>query len=137
VQTPSEYENAIGEKRQAIPMGKREAEPSPATTGVELAFTIQTNASLQIKAITAAEIEAKQHEDEAAAAAAVKKRQEEEAATATAAALRQAEEVKLEQLRRALLSGTLKQCRKKAQSKHKRVLCEARAKKQYGSAKSR
>ncbi len=149
VQTPSEYENALGEKRQAIPMGKRGVNPL-ATTGVELGFTIQTSASLQIKAITAAEIEAKQREDEAAAAAAAKKRQDEEAAAtaaarkrqeaeaAAAAAVRerQVEEAKSEQVRRALLSSTLKQCRK-AQSTHKRVRCENRAKKQYGSAKLR
>jgi hypothetical protein len=136
VQTPNEYENALGEKRQAIPMGKRESNPSPATTGVELGFTIHPNASLQIKAITAAEIEAKQREDEAAAAAAAKKRQDEEAAAAAAVRKRQEEEAKSERLRRALLSSTLKQCRK-AQSKHRRVQCEKRAKKKYGSAKSR
>lgn len=149
VQTPSEYENALGEKRQAIPMGKRASNPLPATTGVNLDFTIDTEASLQIKAITAAEIEAKQREDEAAAAAAAKKRQDEEAAAAAAAKKRQDEEaaaaaaarqrqedeVKSERLRRALLSGTLKQCRQ-AESKHKRVRCEKRAKKKYGSAKS-
>ena len=160
VQTPSEYENALGEKRQAIPMGKREANPL-ATTGVELAFTIHTSASLQVKAITAAEIEAKQREEEAAAAkkrqdeeaataaaakkrqeeeaataAAAKKRQEEEAAAAAATRMRQEEEVKSERLRRALLSSTLKQCRE-AQSKPRRVRCEKRAKKKYGSAKSR
>ncbi|HEY6731170.1 MAG TPA: hypothetical protein VI039_09115 [Solirubrobacterales bacterium] len=149
-QTPNEYENALGEKRQAIPMGKREGNPSFATTGVELSFTIETSAPLQIKAITAAEIEAKQREDEAAAAAAAKKRQdeeaavaaatkkrqEEEAAAAAAAKRRQRDEAKSEQLRRALLAGTLKQCRKVG-SKPKRVRCEKRAKKQYGSAKSR
>jgi hypothetical protein len=67
----------------------RRSDPSPATTGVELGFTIHTSASFQIKAITAAEIEAKQHEDESAAAAAAKKRPGEEAAAATAAAMRQ------------------------------------------------
>ena len=149
-QTPNEYENALGEKRPAIPMGKREGDPTPAKTGVELSFTINTDASLQIKAVTGAEIEAKQREDEAAAAAAAKKRQDEEAAAAAAAKRRQAEEVaaalaekkrqeeevQFERLRRALLSGTLKQCRQ-AQSKQKRVRCEKRAKKKYGSAKSR
>lgn len=148
-QTPSEYENALGEKRLAIPMGKREAEPSPATTGVELGFTIQTSATLQIKSITALEIQADQGEKEAAAAAAEKKRQEdeaaaeaatkkrldEEAATAVAIAKRQQEEAKLEQLRRTLLSSTLKQCRK-AHPKQKRVRCVKRAQKQYGSPKS-
>lgn len=159
VQTPNEYENALGVKRQAIPMGKREANPSLATTGVELSFTIQTSASLQIKAITAAEIEAKQREDEAAAAAAAKKRQDEEAAAAAAAKKRQdeeaaaaaavtkrqeeeaavaaavrqrqEEEAKLERLRRArLLSRGLTQCRK-VKSKHRRVRCEKRVKKKY------
>lgn len=146
VQTPDEYENALGEKRQAIPMGKRESGPL-ATTGVELSFAIHTDAPLQIKAITAAEIEAKQREEEAAAAkrrhdeevaatAAAKKRQEEEAATAAAVKKRQEEEAKSERLRRALLSSSLNQCRK-APSKHKRVRCEKRAKKKYDSAKSR
>lgn len=132
VQTPNEYENALGEKRPAIPMGEREGHP-PGTTGVELGFTIQTDALLQIKAVTAAEIEAKQREDEAAAAAANKKRQEDEAAAAAAARERKEEESKLERVRRALLSSTLKQCRK-APSKHKRARCERRAKKKYGSS---
>lgn len=148
VQTPSEYENALGEKRQAIPMGKREGNPTPATTGVELDFTIQTAVPLQIKAITAAEIEAKQRQDEAAAAAAakkrqdeeaaaaaaVKKRQDEEAATAAVVRKREEEEVKSERVRRALLSSTLTQCRKAQPKKNKRVRCEKRAKKKYGSA---
>jgi hypothetical protein len=145
LQTPNEYENALGEKRQAIPMGKRGANP-PATTGVELSFTIHTSAPLQIKAITAAEIEAKQREDEAAAAAAAKKRLDEEAAAAAAAERRQEDEAaaaaaakrrheleaRLERLRRVLLSSTLEQCRK-THPKHKRVRCEKRAKKKYGS----
>lgn len=87
-QTPSEYENAIGEKRKAIPTGERGANPL-ATTGVELSFAIHPSASLEIKAVTAAEIEAKQQEEEAAAA---KKRQDEEAAAAAAARKRQDEE---------------------------------------------
>jgi hypothetical protein len=147
-QTPNEYENAIGEKRNAIPEGQRESDPW-GTSGVELDFTIHTSASLQVKAITAAEIETKQREEEAAAAkkrqdeeaaaaAAAKKRQDEEAAAAAAVVVRQEEEAKLKRLRRALLSGTLKQCRQaQAQSKPKRVRCEKRAKKKYGSAKSR
>lgn len=144
VQTPNEYENALGEKRSAIPMGKRGANPL-ATTGVELDFTIEPSTPLQIKAVTVAEIEAKQREDEAAAAAAAKKRQDEEAAAAAAAKKRQddeaavarklqEDEAKSERLRRVLLSGTLKQCRQ-APSKGKRVRCEKRAKKKYGSAK--
>jgi hypothetical protein len=131
-QVPSGYENALGEPRLAIPMGKRAAEPSPSTTGVELGFTIQTSASVQVKAVTAAEIEAKQRADEAAAAAAAKKRQDEEAGAAAAAAKLQREEATLKRLRQQLLSTTLEQCRK-AHSKHKRVRCEKRAKKRYGS----
>ncbi len=137
-QIPNEYENAIGEKRKAIPMGEREGQ-APATTGVELSFAITTSAPVEIKAITAPEIEAKQHEEEAAAAkkrqaeeaaaaAAARKRQEEEAAAAAAARKREAEEAKLARLRRA---QGLTQCRK-AQSKRKRVRCEKRVKKKYG-----
>jgi hypothetical protein len=103
MQTPYEYENANGEKIQAIPMGKRGAQPL-VTTGVELSFTISPTLPLEIKAITVAELEAKRLEEEAAAAAkkhqeeeataaaAAKKRQEEEAATAAAAKKRQEEE---------------------------------------------
>ncbi len=147
-QTPNEYENAIGEKRHAIPMGKRAGDPTPATTGVELSFTIDTNVSIQIEAVTAAEIEARRHEDEAAAKAAekkrhdeeaaatkaAKKRQEEEAATAAVVKERQEEEFKSELLKRAQLSSTIKQC-KKAPSKRQRVRCITWAKKTYGSAK--
>jgi hypothetical protein len=147
-QTPSEYENPLGEKRLAVPKGKRGNNPSLGTTGVELGFTIDTSASIQIKAITAAEIEAKRHDDEVAAAAAGKKRPDEEAAAAKAATKRQAEEAataaavkerqeeeaKSERLRRAQLSSTIEQCRK-APSKHQRVRCIKWAKKTYGSAK--
>jgi hypothetical protein len=132
VQTPNEYENAIGEKRKAVPMGEWEGHPL-ATTGVELSFAIHTAAALEIRAVTAAEIEARQRQDEAAAAA--KRRQDEEAAAATEAKKHQEEEVKSERLRRALLSSTLKQCKKAP--KHRRVRCEKWAKKTYGSAKQR
>ena len=74
-QVPSEYENANGEKRQAIPMGQKGTDP-PDTTGVELSFTVEPSVPLEIRAVNTAEIEAKQHEEEAAA----KKRQEDEAA---------------------------------------------------------
>jgi hypothetical protein len=161
MQTLEEYENANGEKRQAIPMGKRGTHPL-GTTGVELSFTVLPSESLEIKAITAEEIEAKQHQEEAAttaavkkrqteeaaAAAAAKKRQEEEAATTIAAKKRQAEEaattaaakkrreeekVKSKSLtRRQQLTKAFKQC-KKAGSKHKRMQCEKLVEKKYGS----
>lgn len=157
-QIPSEYENANGEKREAIPTGERGVHP-PATTGVELGFTINTSASLEIKAITAAEIEAKQREDEAAAAAAVQKRQDEEAAAAAAAKKRQEDEAaaaaavqtrleaeaavaavatkfrkkqaRLRRIRHKLRFLALKRCRR-APSKRRRVRCEKRVKKKYG-----
>jgi hypothetical protein len=147
VQIPNEYENAMGEKRKAVPMGEWQGHPL-ATSGVELSFVIHTSAPLEIMAITAAEIEAKQHaeeaaaakrrqDEEAAAAAAAKKRQAEEAAAAAAVKLRQVEEARTAQLRRArLLTNGLARCRK-AQSKPKRVRCEKQVKKKYGSARLR
>lgn len=124
MQTPSEYEGPNGEKLQAIPMGKRESQPLPATTGVGLSFTILPSVPLEIKAITAAEVEAKQRGE-----AAAKKRQEEEAA---AAAKKREEEQQAASKRLAQLrSKALNQCRRKAHSKHKRMRCERRVKKKY------
>ncbi len=87
LQTPDEYENAIGEKLKATPEGNREG-AGWVTTGVASAITVHPNAPIEIRAITAAEVEAKQREAEArqrdeeakAAAAAAKKQQEEAAA---------------------------------------------------------
>jgi hypothetical protein len=124
VQTPSEYEGPNGEKLQAIPMGKRGINPS-ATTGVGLSFTILPSVPLEIRAVSAAEVEAKQRAEEAAA----KKRQEEEAA---AAARKRQEEQRAESKRLAQLrSKALTQCRRKAHSKHRRMRCERRVKKKY------
>jgi hypothetical protein len=142
VQTPDEYENSIGEKRKAVPMGEWEGHPE-STTGVELSFAIHTSAALEIKAVTAAEIEAKQREDEAAAAAAAKKRQEAEAAAAAAIKQQQAEEAALKKLREEQaslkkslararrLSKALKRCGK-VKSAQKRTRCENRARSKYG-----
>lgn len=138
MQTPDEYETANGEKRQAIPVGERGVNP-PVPTGVELSFAIHTSASLEIKAVTGEEIEARQREEEAAtsaakkrkeeeAAAAAKKHQEEEAA-AIAAAKKRREEARAKSRRRHL-SKALEQCRK-ASSKQKRTRCEQRVKKKY------
>lgn len=88
MQTPDEYENANGEKLPAIPMGERGTHPS-VTTGVELSFTISPSVPIAIKAITATEVEAKQHEVEVRQA---EQRQHEEEAAAAAAAKRQQEE---------------------------------------------
>lgn len=116
MQTPDEYEGTNGEKLKAIPMGEHDGKAF-VTTGVQAAFTINPNVSGYIKAVSAEEVEAKQHEEEAkqreqrqheeeAAAArkhqeeatATKKHQEEEAAKKKAeeeaAAKKHAEEVK-------------------------------------------
>jgi len=132
-QLPSEYENANGEKRQAIPMGKKGSDPL-ATTGVELSFTIQPSVPLEIKAVNAAEIEAKQREEAAAKKrqeeeAAAKKRQEEEAAAR--AAKKHQEEVEA-RARRRHLTKALKQC-KKVKSGQKHARCVKRATKKYGA----
>lgn len=149
-QLPSEYENANGEKRQAIPMGQKGSDPL-ATTGVELTFTIQPRVPLEIKAISAAEVETKQRTDEEAAAA--KKRADEEAAAAkkrqeeeTAAKKRQADEAAAliakqhqeeaeTKARKQHLTNARKQC-KKVKPGPKRARCVKRANKKYGAPKS-
>lgn len=140
LQTPDEYENAKGERLQAVPMGQR-GSSGLVTTGVELAFTIHTSRSLRILAISAAEVQAKQLEEEAIRAAA-QKRQEEEAAAAKrheeeAAARRAAEEAakhkqakKKPLTRGQLLARALKRCNK--EPKRKRARCRAKAHRQYG-----
>jgi hypothetical protein len=118
-QTPTEYETVTGERHQAIPTGEREGTPA-ASTGVALGFTIKPSVSLEIRAISAAEIEAKQREEEAA-----KKRQEEEAAKKLREE-RAAAKQRLAQHR----AKALRHCRR-AKSKHKRIRCEKRVKKKY------
>lgn len=124
-QIPNEYENANGEKLKAIPTGEREGQPA-AATGVELSFMIHPAAALSIKAISRAEVEAKQRDEEAAA---MKKRQEEEAA---AKKRQEEEQAKSKPPTRAQkLSKALERCRK-LKSHDKRAHCEVRAKKKYG-----
>jgi hypothetical protein len=149
LQIPNGYEGPDGELLQAIPTAEREG--NPGTTGVELGFTITTGVPLTVKAITAAEVEAKQRDEEAAAkkrhddeeaakAAAAKKKQEEEAADKkrqeeeTAATKREEERSKA-QGRARQLSKALKRCRR-AGSKQKRVRCETRTKKRLGAQKA-
>jgi Skp family chaperone for outer membrane proteins len=64
VQTPDEYEGEKGERLQAIPTGRRGTNKF-VPTGVEAAFTVHTNVPVDIKGVTAGEIEAQQHEEEA------------------------------------------------------------------------
>ncbi|HET9676548.1 MAG TPA: hypothetical protein VFP21_03475, partial [Solirubrobacterales bacterium] len=141
-QLPSEYEDLSGVKHQAIPMAEVNAEP-PDTSGVELTFAIQPSVPLEIKAVSAAEIEAKQRAEETAKKrqeeeAAAKKRQEDEAAAkkhqeeeaAAIAAKRHREEV----ARKRHLGKALAQC-KKVKPGPKRARCVKRAHKKYGVQK--
>jgi hypothetical protein len=119
LQTPDEYENAGGEKLKATPEGNREG-AGWVTTGVASAITVHPSTPIEIRAITAVEVEAKQHEAEArqrdeeakaAAAAAAKKQQEEAAARkrheeeVAAANKKRAEEEALAALKSALRSA--------------------------------
>jgi hypothetical protein len=144
-QTVTEYEDLDGVKHQAIPTAEVDAEP-PDESGVHLAFAIHPSVPLEIKALSVAEVEAKQREEEAATAkkrqedeAAAKKRQEEEAAAkkrqeeeaAALAAKRQQEEAEAK-TRKQKLAKALKQC-KKVKAKGKRTQCRKRAQKKYGN----
>jgi hypothetical protein len=142
-QTPDQYEGANGEPLPAIPTGERNHQP-PVSTGVELGFTIHTGAPLEVKAVTATEIEdkrrteqalaeaeAKRRQDEAARAAAEKQHQEEESVINAAAQKRLAEEAAAKNRARHLTKA-LKQCRK-IKPRPQRTRCESRAKKKFGS----
>jgi hypothetical protein len=90
LQTPDEYEGAGGEKLPAIPMGEHGG-GELVTTGVQATFTVHTSVPVDVKAISAEEVRAKQQAEEAATKkhqeeqeVATKKRQEEEAVAAAA-----------------------------------------------------
>jgi hypothetical protein len=85
IQTPSEYEGTNGEMLQAIPMGKHGGSEL-VTTGVDSTFVVHPSVAVEITAITAQEVEAKQRAEQEAKqreqqqheeAEALKKRQEE------------------------------------------------------------
>lgn len=134
-QIPDEYEGAGGERLPAVPTGEKGSEP-PASTGVELSFSIQPTVPLTVKAVTSAEIEARQREEEAAAE---RKRQEEAAAAtrqreaeAAAAAAKEKRELAAAARKRAQQrSKALTRCRQ-SDSKPKRVRCERRVKRRFG-----
>jgi hypothetical protein len=141
VQIPDEYEGSSGERLQAIPTAEREGGLQPGTTGVELSFAIHTSAPLTVKAVSAAEVEARQREEEAAAkkrhddeeaakAAAAKKHQEEEDAAKAAAEQKREQERAQAKKRAQQRSKALEQCRK-GHSKQRRARCEARVKKRF------
>jgi len=158
-QIPSAYESLTGQLIPAIPTGERESQPV-ASTGVQLSFAIHAAAPLTVRAVTAAEVEAKQHEEEAAAkkkheeedaakAAAARKTHDEEAAAKAAAAKKKHEEedaakkhaeeeaaakkkLEAEQAKaKKQRTKALKRCRKGSPSKAKRTKCEKRAKKRF------
>ncbi len=149
LQTPDEYETLNGERLQAVPKGRRESHEL-VTTGVEATFTVHTSVPVEVRAITAAEVEAGQREEaqrkhdeetqrkreeeikqedalsKARAEEAANKRHEEEVAQ------RKQEEAKSKHPTRAqLLAKALKKCKKEPQKK--RAQCDAKAQKKYGS----
>jgi flagellar biosynthesis GTPase FlhF len=65
VQTPTEYEGAGGEKLKAIPLGEKNNNLLLEPTGVESTITVTTAEPVEVRAITAEEIEAEQHAEEA------------------------------------------------------------------------
>jgi hypothetical protein len=157
IQTPDEYENENGEKRQALPTGKRGTQEA-VTTGVEATFTIHSSVPGTIEAITTEEMEAKQREEarqeevkrtEATIAKlreeAAADKQREEALSAELAAIlkRQQEEPAKRKVQKAkpktpnrgqLLAKALKQC--KRQPPRKRGRCKAEAERRYGGGTS-
>jgi hypothetical protein len=96
-QTPDEYEAPDGEQRLAISEG-RHGTNEWVTTGVELTMTVLPSVPGIVKAITAAEVEAKQQQEEAARQHEQKQREDE--AAARAASARQYEEAVTAQLKR-------------------------------------
>ncbi|HXM86697.1 MAG TPA: hypothetical protein VN889_03595, partial [Solirubrobacteraceae bacterium] len=95
-QTPNEYESPDGEQRLAISEGRRGTNEW-VTTGVELTMTILPSVPGIVKAITAAEVEAKQQAEEAARQHEQKQREDE--AAARAASAKQYEEAATAQLK--------------------------------------
>jgi hypothetical protein len=160
VMTPNEYENARGETQLAIPLGTHGSGNPLVPIGVDAGIIVTPSVPVEVKAISAAEVEASQREE-----AAQKKSQEdakqqeevlntlhqEEAAnkrlqgevSAQAAAIKSLQEEaakkKLEEARKArsrraqLLAKALKQCQR--QPKRKRAACRAKAHKRYGVKK--
>jgi hypothetical protein len=60
VQTPDEYEGAGGEKLKAIPLGEKNNNLMLEPTGVESTITVTTAEPVEVRAITAEEVEAKE-----------------------------------------------------------------------------
>jgi hypothetical protein len=91
MQTPSEYEGANGEMLQAIPMGTHGGSEL-VTTGVESTFLVHPSVAVEIKAVTAREVEPAQRAEQEAGQLAQKQHEEAEALAAAAAAKKRQEE---------------------------------------------
>ncbi|MGH2833917.1 MAG: hypothetical protein ACRDK2_14170 [Solirubrobacteraceae bacterium] len=96
-QTVTEYEGEEGKKLQAIPTGEKGKNSQRVDTSVEMTVAVHTSVPVEVRAITAAEVEAKQREEEATTAKkhqeeVAKKKQEEEVAATAAAKKKQEEE---------------------------------------------
>jgi flagellar biosynthesis GTPase FlhF len=63
VQTPDEYEGAGGEKLKAIPLGEKNNNLLLEPTGVESTIAVTTAVPVEVRAITAEEVETKQREE--------------------------------------------------------------------------
>jgi hypothetical protein len=159
-QTVTEYEGEKGEKLQAVPTGEKEKNGQRLDTSVEMTVAVHTSVPIEVRAITAAEVEAKQQEEaaakkhqeeaakkkqeEEAAAAAAKKRQEEEAAKKKAeeeaAAKKKQQEAEKHKskppTRGQLLAKALKQCKKDVRHA-KRKKCEKEARARYGPVRKK
>ncbi len=124
-QTPDEYEGSDGEMHTAIPEG-RHGTHEWVTTGVELTMTILPSAPGIIQAVTAVEVEAKQHEQEALQRE--QKQREEEAAARAASAKRQQEEA---------VTAGIKRLEAEVAALHSRLEQESSARKKLEHAASK
>ena len=155
VQTPDEYEGAGGEKLNAVPLGEKNNNLLLEPTGVESTITVTTADPVEVRAITAEEVEAAQQAALKKQEEALKKSEEhakqlEEANTQLAAAVKkdQAEIAltnrKLEELkpksppfsspppsRAKKLAKALRACERLP--KKKRARCVASAHRKYGA----
>ncbi len=141
-QVPDQYEGPTGEPLAAVPTGQRGAE-APSSSGVELAFDIHTAVPIEVRALSAADVElarltdelttlaTKNRAEEAAHAAAEKKAKDE--ATAREAAerkLREEQAVATKERAQRRTKERLRKCRKLKPGRT-RTKCEEKAKKKF------
>jgi hypothetical protein len=161
VQTPDEYEGVWGEKLKAIPLGEKSNNLKLEPTGVESTITVTTAEPVEVRAITAEEVEAQEAREHEEALqkqeAALKKleealkKAEEQAKQVGAENVQLAAALKKDQQEIATAKKKLEELEKakshpvtraqqlakalkqcKTQPKNKRAQCEAKAQKKYG-----